>query len=77
MIGKIVLILGILGILLGGAVLLVSCLLPVLNEGRTSWDEAMIGIIPGALILSFSFLLAIAGVIVILIRRKKAVTSSQ
>ena len=34
------------------------------------------GLLAG-LILSFSFLLAIAGVIVILIRRKKAVTSSQ
>ncbi|HZJ44287.1 MAG TPA: hypothetical protein VFD63_11000 [Pyrinomonadaceae bacterium] len=75
--GKVALILGILGILLGGAIFVISLLLPVITDGRTSWDEAMIGIIPGALILSFSFLLAIAGVIVILIRRKKAVTSSQ
>jgi hypothetical protein len=75
--GKVALILGILGILLGGAIFVISLLLPVITDGRTSWEEAMIGIIPGALILSFSFLLAIAGVIVILIRRKKAVTSSQ
>ena len=75
--GKVALILGILGILLGGAIFVISLLLPVITDGRTSWDEAMIGIIPGALILSFSFLLAIAGVIVILIRRKKAVTSPQ
>ena len=75
--GKVALILGILGILLGGAIFVISLLLPVITDGRTNWDEAMIGIIPGALILSFSFLLAIAGVIVILIRRKKAVTSSQ
>jgi hypothetical protein len=75
--GKVALILGILGILLGGAIFVISLLLPVITDGRTSWDEAMIGIIPGALILVFSFLLAIAGVIVILIRRKKAVTSSQ
>jgi hypothetical protein len=37
----------------------------------------MIGIIPGALILSLSSLLAIAGVIVILMKRKKTVASSQ
>jgi hypothetical protein len=75
--GKVVLILGILGILLGGSILVISLLLPIITDGRTSWEEAMIGIIPGALILSLSSLLAIAGVIVILIRRKKTVTSSQ
>ena len=42
MLGKIVLILGILGILLGGGVLLVSALLPTLTEGRTSMDEALL-----------------------------------
>jgi hypothetical protein len=75
--GKVALILGILGILLGGSIFVISLLLPVITDGRTSWDEAMIGIIPGALILSLSFLLAIAGVIVMVVRRKKTVTSSQ
>jgi len=75
--GKVVLILGIVGILLGGAVFVISLLLPVLTEGRTSWDEAMLGIIPGALILMFSFLLSVAGVVIILVRRKKTVTSAQ
>ena len=75
--GKVVLILGILGILLGGSIFVISLLLPVITDGRTSWEEAMIGIIPGALILSLSFLLAIAGVIVILMKRKKTVPSSQ
>jgi hypothetical protein len=75
--GKVVLILGILGILLGGSIFVISLLLPIITDGRTSWEEAMIGIIPGALILSLSSLLAIAGVIVILMRRKKTVTSSQ
>jgi hypothetical protein len=70
-IGKIILILGILGILLGGAVLIVSLLLPVLTEGRTSWDEAMFGIIPGAVVLSGSFMVAIVGLIVVLMKRKK------
>jgi len=71
MIGKILLGLGILGILLGGGVLLVSLLLPSLTNGRTSWEEAMLGIIPGALVLVISFLLALAGVVVIIIGRKK------
>ena len=57
MIGKIVMILGILGVLLGGAVLAVSLLLPVLTDGRTSWDEALLGIIPGAFVLTISFII--------------------
>ena len=71
MIGKIVLILGILGILLGGAVLLVSCLLPVLTEGRTSWDEAMFGIIPGAVVLFGAFVIFLVGLIIVVMQRKK------
>jgi hypothetical protein len=45
--GKIILVLGIIGILLGGGVFLVSVLLPILTDGRTSWEEALLGIIPG------------------------------
>lgn len=71
MLGKIILVLGIIGILLGGGVFLVSVPLPVLTDGRTSWEEAMLGIIPGALLLSGSFIVAVAGVIVILMRRKR------
>jgi hypothetical protein len=66
-----VFIVGLLGVLLGGGVLLVSLLLPVLTDGRTSWDEAMLGIIPGALLLSLSFVVAVAGLIVIIVKRKK------
>lgn len=72
MLGKIILVLGIIGILLGGGVFLVSVLLPVLTDGRTSWEEAMLGIIPGALLLTGSFIVAVAGLVVILMRRKKA-----
>ena len=72
MFGKIVLILGILGILLGGGVLLVSALLPTLTDGRTSMDEALLGIIPGAIVLIGSFFLAIIGIIVMLMSKKKA-----
>jgi len=71
MIGKIIMILGILGVLLGGAVLLVSLLLPVLTEGRTSWDEALLGIIPGAIVLAISFVIFVGGVIIMLVQRKK------
>ena len=71
MIGKIIMIVGILGVLLGGAVLLISLLLPVLTDGRTSWDEALLGIIPGAIVLTISFIIFVAGLIVVLMRRKK------
>ena len=71
MIGKIIMIVGILGVLLGGAVLLISILLPVVTDGRTSWDEALLGIIPGAIVLTISFIIFVAGLIVVLMRRKK------
>ena len=74
MAGKIVLILGIVGILLGGGVLAVSLLLPSLTSGRTSWEEAMLGIIPGALVLVVSFLLALVGIIVIVVGKKSGKT---
>ncbi len=71
MIGKIILIIGILGVLLGGAVLGISLLLPIVTEGRTSWDEALIGIIPGAIILAGSFIIFVGGLIIVLVRRKQ------
>ena len=72
MISKIVLILGIVGILLGGGILIVSVLLPVITDGRTSWEEALLGIIPGAVVLIGSFILAIVGLILVLMKRKRA-----
>lgn len=71
MIGKITMILGLLGVLLGGAVLLISLLLPALTDGRTSWDEALLGIIPGAIVLMISFIIFVAGLIIVLVQRKK------
>ena len=68
--GLIVLILGLVGALLGGGTLLVSLLLPVLTNGRTSWDEAMFGIIPGAIVLVLSFVMAAAGLVVMLLGRR-------
>ena len=71
MVGKIIMIVGMLGILLGGAVLLISLLLPVLTDGRTSWDEAILGIIPGAIVLTISFFIFVGGLIIVLMKRKK------
>lgn len=70
-VGLVVLILGLIGVVLGGGVLLVSLLLPALTDGRTSWDEALIGIIPGALLLCVSFAVAVAGLVVMLVKRRK------
>ena len=70
-VGLVVLILGLIGVLLGGGVLVVSLLLPTLTEGRTSWDEAVLGIIPGALVLCVSLVVAAVGLIVMVVQRKK------
>jgi len=74
-VGKILLILGILGMLLGGAVTVVSALLPTITEGRTSMDEALIGIIPGALLLVGAFIMTVAGLILVLMKKKKVVVA--
>ena len=71
MIAKILLVIGILGILLGILVTGISVVLPVVTDGRTSWEEAMFGIIPGILVLLISFLIAIGGLIGIVMARKK------
>lgn len=71
MVGKIIMIVGILGVLLGGAVLLISLLLPVLTDGRTSWEEALFGIIPGAFVLAISFIVFVGGLMIVLVKRKK------
>lgn len=70
-VGLVVLILGLVGLLLGGSVLLVSLLLPVVTDGRTSWDEALLGIIPGTLLLCISFVVAVAGLVMMLVKRRK------
>ncbi len=71
MFGKIALVLGILGVLIGGLALIVSLLLPSLTNGRTSWEEALLGIIPAAIVLFFSFIIAVVGLILVLKNRKK------
>lgn len=64
------LILGIIGMVLGGGTFLVSVLLPPLTDGRTSWDEAMLGIIPGAVLLALSFIVALVGLVLMIMNRR-------
>jgi len=75
MLWKIVLVLGILGVLLGFAVTAVSIALPIATYGRTSWNEALIGIIPGILILGVAFLMFVLGLIFVIKNRKKKVVA--
>jgi hypothetical protein len=75
MVWKIILVLGILGVLLGFAITAISVALPIATSGRTSWDEALIGIIPGVLILLLSFLVFVIGLIFVIKNRKKKVVA--
>ena len=68
---KIVLTLGILGVLLGVLVTGISVALPIVNEGRTSWDEAAFGIIPGVIVLLISSVVFVIGLIFVILNRKK------
>ena len=68
--GKIILIIGILGILLGGAVTFISLLLPQMTR-NVSMSEASIGIIAGAIVLVVSLVPAIVGSIILLMKRRK------
>ena len=71
MLWKIVLILGILGVLLGLLVTGISVALPILNGPHTSWNEAMYGIVPGAIVLLLSFFVFLIGLIFVIKNRKK------
>jgi len=72
MIWKIILVLGILGVLLGLAVTGVSVVLPIATDGRVDWDEGPIfGVIGGALVLIVSFLIFLVGLIFVIKNRKK------
>ena len=69
---KIVLVVGILGVLLGLACTGVSVALPIATEGKVSWEEAAIGIVPGAIVLIGSFFVFLLGLIFVIKNRKKA-----
>jgi hypothetical protein len=71
MFGKILLVLGILGILLGVLVAIISLVLPQMTR-NVSMDEAMIGVVIGGILLVLSFLPAILGIVLIVMGKKKA-----
>ena len=66
-----VLILGILGVLLGFIIIGVSFALPEITSNKVDFEEAMIGVAAGGVVIVFSFLLAILGVILVVMGRKK------
>ena len=65
-----VLIVGIVCFLISVLVLVISFLLPIVNGPRTSWEEAMYGIIPGALCSALSLVLCVVGLVLVLTNRK-------
>lgn len=74
--GKILLILGILGVVLGGAVAIISLILPSMTR-NVSMNEAMIGVIAGAVLLVVSFVPAIIGIILVVMKKKQANQTNQ
>lgn len=68
---KIVLVLGILGVLLGFAVTAISVALPIIEGPRISWDEAAFGIVPGVIVLVFSFFVFLVGLVFVIKNRRK------
>jgi hypothetical protein len=71
MIWKIILVLGILGILLGLSVAGASTAMPFVTDGRVDWDEGpIIGIIVGSVDLVFAFFLALLGLVFVMKNRK-------
>ncbi len=70
MFGKIILVLGILGLILGIGVVGAFIALPFVSHMK--WEEAMFGIVPGAVVLLFSFPLAVVGLILVIKNKKKS-----
>jgi zinc transporter ZupT len=70
MLWKVVIVLGILGFLLGLAVAVISLALVPITNGRTSFEEAMIGFVPGMLLLVVSFFASVIGSIFVLKNKK-------
>jgi hypothetical protein len=58
--------------LLCGLVLLISLALPVVSNGKTNWEEAMLGIVPSAICGFLSFLLLVGGVVWLTMSRRKS-----
>ena len=72
---KLVLVVGILGLLLGFAVTAISFALPIVEGPRISWEEAALGIIPGVIVLIISFFVSLVGLIFLIRNRKRKVVN--
>ena len=73
---KIVLVLGILGIVLGFCIAAVSAALPSLDS-KIAMDEAVWGIIAGVVVLIFSFFVFLLGLIFVIVNRRKKAANPQ
>jgi hypothetical protein len=67
---KILLGLGILGMVLSGIGLIVCIMLPTITDNHVSSEEALIGIIPSVLIFFLSLVIAVVALILVLTTKK-------
>jgi hypothetical protein len=58
-------------VLLSLAALAISLLIPIINAPNASWDEAMLGIVPSGGCSCCSILIVLAGVIWLVMARKR------
>lgn len=65
-----VLVIGILGVILGFLVTVVSLALPSLTSNKVNFGEALPGIIIGVIVLFFSLIIAIVGLVLVLKKKK-------
>jgi len=65
-----VLIVGIVLFLLSLCAVGISVSMPIINGPRASWNEAMMGIIPGSICSVLSLLIAIVGLVLVLMSPK-------
>lgn len=73
MFGKIVLILGIIGVVLGILATGICAALPIATDGRASWEEVAIPLIIAIVFLVFSFFIFLIGLVIMIMNRKKKV----
>lgn len=71
MFGKLTLIAGILLTLFGGLVFIISLLLPSMTSNRVNFEEALIGIIAGVVLVFFGLVLDGVGLFLVF-KKKKA-----
>jgi hypothetical protein len=70
-----VLLTGIVCFLLSTCVVGISASMPIINGPRASWNEAMMGIVPGAICAVLSLIIAIVGLILVLLAPTKGIVA--